>query len=70
VNDPMEIDLDKEDTCECGHAMGPHRLLGYPDEQVGMPVSGWMQCPECDCVKTWEISPEMLQAVRNATNGN
>ena len=68
--EPVEIDLDEEDTCACGHAMGPHQLLGYSDEQIGVPVSGWMSCPECDCEKTWSVSPALLQAIRDRVNDN
>jgi hypothetical protein len=63
---PFEVDLDDQDTCGCGHAIGPHRLLGHADEQIGVPVSGWMECPECDCAKTWSVSQEMLAAMKDA----
>jgi hypothetical protein len=56
----------REDTCSCGHPVGPHQLCGYIDERVGAPTSGWMECPECDCAKTWSVSPELLTVLEEA----
>lgn len=54
----------------CGHPFGPHKLLGHvTNERIGVPTSGWMECPEddCDCYSTWSVSPE-LEAVVEATS--
>jgi hypothetical protein len=51
-----------DDLCrKCGHLFDPHVLVADTFEDIkgvtGVPVSGWIMCPEleCECRQTWSL---------------
>jgi hypothetical protein len=67
--DPKEFTYNR-DLCECGHPNGPHLIAGYNDPELGFPVGGWRECPECDCRSTWAIPGSGVQQLRAAKRGS
>jgi hypothetical protein len=67
-------EVEDDEACDqCGHASGPHLLMGYhtaPEftKGVEIPIAGWRICPECPCWATWSIAhgempPGMLAVI-------
>lgn len=52
-----------EGCIQCGHPDGAHQLVGAVDERLGVPTSGWRECPDCDCYMTWSVGPDLLAAL-------
>lgn len=48
----------------CEHDMGAHEMRGYPDAQLRVPVGGWVNCSECECLTTWVFPADGVREIR------